>query len=149
MTFFVICMFFCACLWKVCSTLLAAFVLDEFSKQVETVNKQMDQWGNQQHYSKEPKDPEPGLIVPIHVGVNSTTNSQTGDHVEEECVDKQENQWLIDVQNSGFFGANKNVADNVDSAENLHEDTGGIGIWKQILPCNDYFGYFFYQITNQ
>lgn len=109
----------------------------------------MDQWGNQQHDSKEPKDPEPGLIVPIHVGVNSTTNCQTGDHVEEECVDKQENQWLIDVQNSGFFGANKNVADNVDSAENLHEDTGGIGVWKQILPCNDYFGYFFYQIINQ
>lgn len=53
------------------------------------------------------------------------------------------------MQNSGFFGAHKNVADDVDSAEYLHEDTGGIGVWEQNLPSNDYFGYSFYKITDQ
>lgn len=114
---------------KICWPFLAAFFVDDLSDPVETKHQEVYQRNNHEYEAKQPQNPEPGRFEPIHVRVYRALVGKTVDHVEEECVDKQEGHGLVNVEKSGFLGADQDVADDVERAEDLNKDTGGIGFY--------------------
>lgn len=114
---------------KICWPFLAAFFVDDLSEPVETKHQEVYQGNNHENEAKQPQNPEPGRFEPIHVRVYRALVSKAVYHVEEEGVDKQEGHGLVDVEKSGFLGADQDVADDVERAEDLNKDTGGIGFY--------------------
>lgn len=109
---------------------LAALVIDELSESVQPIDEQVNERGDQQQQTKQPENAESRLSSPIHGGIHGFTGSHAVNHIENN-IHEHEGYRLIDVENSGFLGADEYVGDDVDRTEDLNEYTGGVRTFRE------------------
>jgi hypothetical protein len=109
---------------------LAALVVDELPKSVQSVYAQVNERCNQQKQTEQPQDAKSGLIFPIHGGIHGIAGGQAINHIEND-IHEQECQGLVHVENPSFLGTNKDVGNDVERAEDLNEYAGGVRTFRE------------------